>query len=60
MTTPAGGSAGNAPTARDRERISCPGCGRHDWVTWPASQDTYAWKCFNCEKHFELRRGGRH
>ena len=43
-----------------RERISCPGCGRHDWVTWPQGQDTYAWKCFNCEKEFTLHRGGRH
>ncbi len=43
-----------------REHISCPGCGRHDWVTWPADQATYHWKCFNCQKEFELQRGGRH
>jgi hypothetical protein len=46
--------------ATTRERISCPGCGRHDWVTWPLGQETYPWKCFNCEKEYELRRGGRH
>jgi len=56
MSTPAG-TAGNR---EHRERISCPGCGRHDWVTWPEGQDTYAWKCFNCEKQFDLHRGGRH
>jgi len=43
-----------------RVRISCPGCGRNDWVTWPAAQDTFHWKCFNCEKEFDLRRPGRH
>ncbi len=53
MTTPIRNS-----TPAGRERISCPGCGRHDWVSWPANQDTYAWKCFNCEKQFELHRGG--
>jgi hypothetical protein len=36
------------------------GCGRHDWVTWPAAQETYHWKCFNCEKEFDLHRGGKH
>lgn len=43
-----------------RVRISCPGCGRHDYVMWPANQDTCAWKCFNCEKSFELHKGGKH
>ena len=43
-----------------RERISCPGCGRHDWVTWPEGHDIYEWKCFNCEKQFTLRHGGKH
>jgi transposase-like protein len=56
MTTPEPAAA--KPGAR--ERISCPGCGRHDWVTWPEGQDTYAWKCFNCEKQFTLRHGGKH
>jgi len=56
MTTP------ERPAAKTggRERISCPGCGRHDWVTWPEGQDTYPWKCFNCEKQFELHRSGKH
>ena len=48
------------PQAAGREHISCPGCGRHDWVSWPAAADTFHWKCFNCEKQFDLRRGGRH
>ena len=58
MTTP----SSNTPSAgsSSRQRISCPGCGRHDWVTWPAAQDTFHWKCFNCEKQFELPRGGKH
>jgi hypothetical protein len=62
MTTPE--PTGPVPSAGappgTRERISCPGCGRHDWVTWPVDNDTYAWKCFNCEKQFTLRRGGKH
>lgn len=41
-----------------RVSISCPGCGRHDWVTWPAGQATMHWKCFNCEKTFDLPRPG--
>ncbi len=53
-------SSSNASKTGGRERISCPGCGRHDFVLWPAGQDTYAWKCFNCEKSFELHRGGKH
>lgn len=44
----------------DRVRISCPGCGRHDFVVWPANQNALAWKCFNCEKSFELHKGGKH
>jgi len=48
------------PARPVREHISCPGCGRHDWVIWPANEETYHWKCFNCEKEFDLRRGGRH
>ena len=63
MTTPESApspalNTGAAPGTR--QRISCPGCGRHDWVTWPAGSDTYEWKCFNCEKQFTLRRGGKH
>ena len=48
-----------APTAR-RVRISCPGCGRNDFVRWPADQATYHWKCFNCGKAFDLSREGGH
>ena len=36
--------------ATERVRISCPGCGRNDYVKWPVGADTYAWKCFNCGK----------
>jgi DNA-directed RNA polymerase subunit RPC12/RpoP len=46
--------------AKEREAISCPGCGRHDWVQWPQGQATYAWKCFNCGKQFELTRKRPH
>jgi hypothetical protein len=53
-------SAKNPVPAVRRERISCPGCGRHDWVTWPEEQETYHWKCFNCEKEYDLSRSGRH
>jgi hypothetical protein len=47
-------------TTTERVPISCPGCGRHDWVSWPAGQDTFHWKCFNCGKEFDLHRDGRH
>ncbi len=54
-TSPA--NAGAAP----RTRISCPGCGRNDWVSWPAGAPTFHWKCFNCHKEFDLRPpGGGH
>jgi transposase-like protein len=43
-----------------RTRISCPGCGRNDYVEWPAGRDTYPWKCFNCHKSFELHRPRGH
>lgn len=49
-----------APGATERVRISCPGCGRNDWVSWPAGQPTYHWKCFNCSKEFDLQRGRGH
>ncbi len=51
-TTPSGTS--------ERVRISCPGCGRHDWVTWPAAQDTLSYTCFNCHKTNTLSRSGGH
>ncbi|HTR96365.1 MAG TPA: hypothetical protein VMH61_00540 [Candidatus Acidoferrales bacterium] len=38
----------------ERVSISCPGCGRHDWVSWPAGQPTFHWKCFNCSREFDL------
>ena len=44
----------------ERVPISCPGCGRHDFVNWPVDQPTYHWKCFNCGKEFDLSRHGRH
>jgi transposase-like protein len=49
-----------ASTSPARVRISCPGCGRNDYVTWPAEADTYHWKCFNCGKEFDLTRDGGH
>jgi transposase-like protein len=44
----------------ERVRISCPGCGRNDWVSWPAGQPAFHWKCFNCQKEFDLTRDGAH
>jgi hypothetical protein len=44
----------------ERVRISCPGCGRHDYVRWPMGQSLYHWKCFNCGKEFDLTRGRGH
>jgi transposase-like protein len=46
--------------ATPRVRISCPGCGRNDHVSWPEDQATYHWKCFNCGKTFDLTRDGGH
>jgi len=46
--------------AVERVRISCPGCGRNDHVSWPAGQAVYHWKCFNCGKEFDLTRDGGH
>jgi transcription elongation factor Elf1 len=48
------------PGRTARTTISCPGCGRHDHVTWPADQPVYHWTCFNCHGSFELRRQGGH
>ncbi len=48
------------PEVSPRTAISCPGCGRHDYVDWPADQATYHWKCFNCGKEFDLRRAAGH
>ena len=53
----------NEPTqastqSTERVRISCPGCGRNDWVSWPAGAATYHWHCFNCGKTFDLARKG--
>ncbi len=44
----------------ERVRISCPGCGRNDRVSWPVGQDIYHWKCFNCGKEFDLTRDRAH
>jgi transposase-like protein len=46
--------------ATERVSMSCPGCGRHDFVRWPKEQDTYHWKCFNCGKEFDLHRKAAH
>ena len=52
----------NAPAshAAPRVRISCPGCGRNDYVAWPEEKPVYHWKCFNCGKEFDLTRDGGH
>lgn len=50
----------SSATKAERERISCPGCGRNDYVLWPASQAVYHWKCFNCGKEFDLTREDAH
>ena len=49
-----------AAGATERTRISCPGCGRNDYVRWPAEQATFHWKCFNCGKEFDLQRPSAH
>lgn len=51
-----------SPTpATERVRISCPGCGRNDYVSWPRDAETYDWTCFNCGKsHLLARRGTGH
>ena len=46
--------------AAERVRISCPGCGRNDYVNWPAADPVYHWKCFNCGKEFDLTRDDGH
>jgi ribosomal protein S27E len=51
-------NAASKPAAR--VRISCPGCGRNDYVSWPEGQATFHWKCFNCGKEFDLSRQGGH
>ena len=48
------------PGTTERVSISCPGCGRHDTVNWARGAATYPWKCFNCEKEFELSRKQNH
>ena len=49
-----------AAGATMRTRISCPGCGRNDYVLWPQGQDVFHWKCFNCSKSFDLHRKPAH
>ncbi|MBI1796025.1 MAG: hypothetical protein HYR74_03125 [Candidatus Eisenbacteria bacterium] len=48
------------PSASAPVRISCPGCGRNDYVRWPAGEAVFHWKCFNCGKSFDLARDGGH
>ncbi len=43
-----------------RVQITCPGCGRHDRVSWPADRPVYHWKCFNCGKEFDLTQKKGH
>ncbi len=44
----------------ERTMISCPGCGRHDYVLWPADQPVLHWTCFNCNGTFDLSRRDGH
>jgi DNA-directed RNA polymerase subunit RPC12/RpoP len=57
MTDPTPSASSKPP---ERVRISCPGCGRNDFVAWPEGQPTFHWKCFNCSKEFDLSRQGAH
>ncbi len=59
--TPPISQASRATQDRDeRTLISCPGCGRHDYVRWPADQPVLRWTCFNCQGTFDLHRKGGH
>jgi hypothetical protein len=49
-----------AQGATERARISCPGCGRNDYVAWPKGLASLHWTCFNCQGRFELRRDAAH
>ncbi|HET9326294.1 MAG TPA: hypothetical protein VFQ05_05955 [Candidatus Eisenbacteria bacterium] len=61
MTSEAQDTRPENPAAEfERVHISCPGCGRHDWVRWPVGQEAYHWKCFNCGKEFDLTRDRGH
>lgn len=44
----------------ERARISCPGCGRNDYIAWPTAQPSCHWKCFNCRREFDLSRKAGH
>ncbi len=59
-TTMTDRSESPASQSLDRVQISCPGCGRNDFVAWPQGQPTFHWKCFNCSKEFDLSRQGAH
>lgn len=50
----------SSPSSIERVAISCPGCGRNDWVSWPVGQLLFHWKCFNCGKEFDLTRKRAH
>ncbi len=50
----------NPASPATRVRISCPGCGRHDYVTWPPGQPTLTWTCFNCHKTSVLKAETQH
>ncbi len=56
FTEPISNDTRAAQGATRRTRISCPGCGRNDYVAWPQDQPTLAWTCFNCHRSFELAR----
>lgn len=53
-------TSSSTPARPGRVRISCPGCGRNDYVSWPPGREVYHWKCFNCGKEFDLTREGGH
>jgi hypothetical protein len=60
FTKPISDDTRAAQGATERARISCPGCGRNDYVAWPAGQASLQWTCFNCQGKFELHRGAAH
>lgn len=61
FTKPISDDTRAAQGATGRTRISCPGCGRNDYVDWPEGQPRLHWTCFNCRGEFDLARpGGAH
>lgn len=60
MSNEAAQPESDRPRSTERVRMSCPGCGRGDWVSWPVGETVFHWKCFNCSKEFDLTQDGGH